>query len=176
MDSFKVTMTRLVIGIFFLLVVLTAGITAWAFGVGLTWTGICLAVVAGPLSLLYWYMLWANPARTRITVLDEGLHLKVPPFFTASVPWETIRKVFEADLDLTALGIGEAQRSMRFGGYVSGVFDLEGKVGGQALVIARPGQVVCVETDTRLYVLGPNRRRDMLAALNKAWDKARQET
>lgn len=168
MQSFKVSMTKKVIGIFFALAGLTAAAAAWAFGAGLTWTGICLVVVGGPLSLLYWYMLWANPARTRITLLDEGLHIKTPPFFTAAVPWETVTRVFESAFDEKALGMGEAQRSMRFGGYVSGVFKREGTGDGQVLVVARPGPVICVDTGTNLYVLGPNRPRDLRKALAEA--------
>ena len=154
MQSFKVTMTRTVILAFFFLVILVAAGTAWAFGSGLVWTGICLIAVAGPLSLLYWYMLWANPSRTRLTVLDQGLHLKVPPFFTAEVPWQDIRSVALAGHD-EALAEAEADRSMRFGGYVSGVFKLES--GRELLVAARPGRVVVLETESRRYVLGPNR-------------------
>ncbi len=165
MQSFKVTMSRPVILAFFLLVVLAAAGTAWAFGAGLTWTGICMVVVGAPMSLLYWYMLWANPARTRIMVLDEGLHLKVPPFFTASVPWESVVRVFESEFDETVLEMGKAKRSMRFGGYVSGIFERAGKPDNEVMVAARPGPVVCVETDVRLYVLGPNKRQALLDAL-----------
>lgn len=154
MQSFKVTMTRTVILIFFLIVILVAAGTAWAFGSGFLWTGICLVAVAGPLSLLYWYMLWANPSRTRLTVMDEGLHLKVPPFFTAEVPWQEIKSVALTGRD-EAMAKAEADRSMHFGGYVSGVYKSES--GQEMLVAARPGRVVMLETDSRRYVLGPDR-------------------
>lgn len=163
--SFKIPMSGTVLALFFLAVTALAGVVAWGFRSGLTWMSICFLAVGMPFAVLYWYVLWANPTRTRVDVLAEGVHVQAPPFFDLAMHWNEIRQIHE---DLWGAGgrlrVKHAKRSMQFGGYVSGVFALED--GREALVaIRRKDRTVCVEAGDKVLVLGPADVDGLLEAL-----------
>lgn len=163
--SFKVPMSGAVLALFFLAVAILAGVVAWGFRSGLTWMSICFLAVGLPFAALYWYVLWANPARTRVDVLAEGVHVQAPPFFDLAVPWDEVRRVYEEPWGPGShLRVKDAKRSMQFGGYVSGVFALED--GREALVAARrKDRTVYVETAGKVLVIGPSDVDGLLRAL-----------
>ncbi|MGE4551853.1 MAG: PH domain-containing protein [Desulfovibrionaceae bacterium] len=163
--SFKVPMSGTVLLLFFLAAALLAGVVAWGFRSGFVWMSICFIAVGLPFAALYWYVLWANPARTRVDVLSEGLHVRVPPFFDLALPWGEVRRFSEESWGPSGrLRVKDAKRSVQFGGYVSGVFELED--GREALVaLRRKDRTVCVEADGKVLVLGPSDVDGLLRAL-----------
>ncbi|MFW5838286.1 MAG: PH domain-containing protein [Desulfovibrionaceae bacterium] len=163
MKSYSVSMRRTVKLAFFTAVAVTAAVAAWCFKAGFMWSGIFLVVVAAPFAGLYWYMLSVNPARTEIQILDDGMRVKAPPFVDEAVLWDDVQQVFESDLSDAALAFKGHSRAMRFGGYRTGVFEL--KAGGEVVVVANGRKVVCVRTQDRLYVLGPDQVGELAAEL-----------
>jgi len=164
MRVFRVPMNRWVILGFFLVVTVVAAATAWAFRSGLTWTAICLIAVAGPLALLYWYMLLVNPARAEIRLSEDGLHVLGPPFLDLAVPWDSLGRLEEANLGSDPVfGLQESKRGMKFGQYRCGVFTLKG--GGEAFVLGNNNTALFVDAgDTRL-LLAPSDLQELGSAL-----------
>ena len=151
--TYKIPMNRVVIlALLAFVVAVTAGVT-WSFRSGLTWTAVCLIVVAGPLSALYWYMLYVNPNRTTATLTDAGLHLVAPPFADAVVPWAAVTSVRRVDLTQGDYAKYKSKKYMQFAGYRSGLVEL--KSGQAATVVAKGAEVVHIETSERDYLLGP---------------------
>ncbi|SKA81827.1 PH domain-containing protein [Paucidesulfovibrio gracilis DSM 16080] len=164
MRVFRVPMNRWVIFGFFLAVAVVAAATAWAFRSGLTWTGICLIAVAGPLSLLYWYMLLVNPARAEVRLGEEGLHVLGPPFLDLAVPWEAIQEIRSLELNGDHdLAVRDSKRGMKFGGYRCGVFSI--KNGETAHVLGNKNQGVLVRTSDTRILLAPDDPDEFFNAL-----------
>ncbi|MGE4506113.1 MAG: hypothetical protein AB7D51_12260 [Desulfovibrionaceae bacterium] len=153
MHTYSVPMHRMVTIIFVLSVAVVAGAIVWCFRSGLTWSGICALAVAGPLTLMYWYMLLVNPARTSISVSAEGITVEAPPFLKLAIPREDISRTFEGSLDDENLGIEKLDGAMRFGGYRNGRFVL--KNGRKAVILTNKKRVFGLETADTLYLLGP---------------------
>ena len=164
---FKVPMDRKVLALFLLVMACVAAVTAWSFNSGLTWMGICLIVVFGPLSLFYWYMLYITPKRATITVADEGILLAAPPFSSAVIPWASVTRVFQANL-LTddAFRVVKTVKFMAFGGYRSGVVEIPG--GREAVIVANRPDVLCIQTEARYYLLGPTDMAGFAQAVEQA--------
>ena len=142
---------------FLLFVAGTTAAAVWSFRSGLLWTGLCILAVALPLALLYWFMLFVNPARTRIIVSQGGLLVEAPPFLKASTELEGCR-AFLTDLgsdlkDAPNLVPLEKVRCMAYFGYRAGEFKTP--TGKQVYAAARGDRVLCVETPSRYLVLGP---------------------
>lgn len=74
-NTYKIPMNKLVLAALLIFVVAVTTAVTWCFRSGFMWSAICLITVAGPLSALYWYMLYVNPKRAVITVADEGVLL-----------------------------------------------------------------------------------------------------
>ncbi|WP_319543087.1 PH domain-containing protein [uncultured Pseudodesulfovibrio sp.] len=153
--TYKVPMHTFILALFLIAVTAVAAAVAWSFNSGLTWTGICLIAVAGPLSIFYWYMLYITPKRASITVADEGILLAAPPFASAVIPWASVEKIFDANLNTDeAFKITKAKKHMSFGGYKSGVVLI--KDDKEAVVVSNRPDVVCIQTAERFYLLGPS--------------------
>lgn len=133
-----------------------AGTTAaavWSFRSGLLWTGLCILAVAVPLILLYWFMLFVNPARSRVIVSRGSLLMEAPPFLKASTELAGCR-AFVANLkDAPNLAPLEKVRCMAYFGYRAGEFKTPG--GKQVFAAARGDRVLCIETPSRYLLLGP---------------------
>nr|WP_287410705.1 PH domain-containing protein [Pseudodesulfovibrio sp.] len=153
--TYKVPMHRVILALFLIAVTAIAATVAWSFNSGLTWTGICLIAVAGPLSIFYWYMLYITPKRAAITVAEEGILLAAPPFASAVIPWASVEKTFEANLKTDeAFKIVKAKKHMSFGGYKSGVVLI--KDDKEAVIVSNRPDVLCFQTADRVYLLGPS--------------------
>ncbi|MEF2232325.1 MAG: PH domain-containing protein [Pseudodesulfovibrio sp.] len=154
-NTYKIPMNRLVLAALLLFVAAVTAAVAWCFRSGLTWSAISLIAVAGPLSLLYWYMLYINPKRAAITVAEEGILLAAPPFASAVIPWAAVEKVSRGDLKSDAdLAVVKSRKIMQFAGYRSGVVELAG--GGEAVIVTNRPEVLCIRTAERVYLLGPS--------------------
>lgn len=153
--TYKVPMKKYVLAIFLIAVACVSAAVVWSFNSGIMWTGICLIAVAGPLSAFYWYMLYITPKRATISVADEGILLAAPPFASAVIPWASVTKTFEANI-LTdeTLKVGKSKKLMQFAGYRSGVVIL--KSGTEAVFVTNRPDVLCVQTEDRIYILGPS--------------------
>lgn len=151
---YKVPMSKFVLAVFLAVVAVIAAAVVWCFNSGFNWSAICLIVVAGPLSVFYWYMLYITPKRATITVAEEGILLSAPPFASAVIPWASVKKVFTADLTDPKLAVGKTRKFMQFGGYRSGVVELAS--GREAVIVSNRLDVQCVETEDRSYLLGPS--------------------
>lgn len=152
---YTIPMSRAVLALFLAVMAGVAAVVAWSFNSGLTWTGICLIAVAGPLGLFYWYMLYITPRRARITVSEEGILLAAPPFASAVIPWASVEKHFPADLKRDeAFKIAKTRKYMTFGGYKSGVVEV--KDGREAVIVSNRNDVLCLKTAERFYLLGPS--------------------
>ena len=166
-STYKVPMSNLVLTAFLLVVAVVAGAVAWSFNSGLTWTGICLIAVAGPLSIFYWYMLYITPKRATITVAEEGVLLAAPPFASAVIPWASVEKTFRVDLRADKdFRIGKTKKYMTFGGYKSGVVEV--RDGQEAVIVTNRSDVLCIQTKERFYLLGPSDLPGFLEAVEKA--------
>jgi hypothetical protein len=159
-------MSKLILTLFLLAVACVAAAVAWSFNSGLTWTGICLIAVAGPLSLFYWYMLYITPKRATITVAEEGVLLAAPPFASAVIPWAAVEKTFPVNLATDdAFKIAKTKKYMTFGGYKSGVVEV--KDGTEAVIVSNRPDVLCIRTADRLYLLGPSDLPGFMEAVKK---------
>ena len=165
--TFKIPMSKVVLALFLIAVAAVAGVVTWSFRSGLTWTGICLIAVAGPLAVFYWYMLYITPRRATITVADEGILLAAPPFASAVIPWASVVKTFPANLvtddDFT---ITKAVKHMSFAGYKSGLVKV--KDNKEAILATNRRDVLCVQTEDRYYLLGPSDLDGFIKAVEKA--------
>jgi len=154
-STYKIPMKPIVPALLLIFVVGVTAAVAWCFRSGLTWSGISLAAIAGPLAMLYWYMLYINPKRAAITVADEGLLLAAPPFASAVIPWASVEKVFPGNLRLDDnLAVAKSRKIMQFAGYQSGLVELKG--GEEAVIVTNRPDVLCIKTAERLYLLGPS--------------------
>ncbi|WP_316896654.1 PH domain-containing protein [Pseudodesulfovibrio indicus] len=164
---FKIPMSKTVLTFFLLIVAVVAAAVAWSFNSGLTWTGICLIAVAGPLSLFYWYMLYITPKRASVTVADEGILLAAPPFASAVIPWASVVKTLRVDLKKDEdFKFTKTRKYMTFGAYRSGVVEI--KDGKEAVVVTNREDVLCVQTEERFYLIGPSDLPGFLEAVEKA--------
>jgi len=164
--TFKIPMSKVVLALFLIAVAAVAGVVTWSFRSGLTWTGICLIAVAGPLAAFYWYMLYVTPKRARITVADEGILLAAPPFASAVIPWASVIKRFPVNLGDEDFRITKAVKHMSFAGYKSGLVKV--KDGREAVVVANRRDVLCLQTEDRFYLLGPSDLSGFIAEVDKA--------
>lgn len=153
-STFKVPMSKFVLAAFLLVAAAIAAAVAWCFNSGFTWSAICLIVVAAPLSVFYWYMLYITPKRATISVAEEGVLLAAPPFASAVIPWASVTKVFAANLTDPEMAVGKTQKFMQFAGYRSGIVTL--KSGKEAVIVSNRPDVQCLETEDRYYCLGPS--------------------
>lgn len=153
MTIYKIPMNKLILASLLAFVVAVTAAVTWSFNSGLTWTAICLIVVAGPLSMLYWYMLYINPKRASITVADEGILLAAPPFANAIIPWAAVEKVFAAKHTDPEFKISKTKKFMSFGRYRSGIAELEN--GKEAVIVTNQPDILCIQTEERYYLLGP---------------------
>lgn len=161
MKTYKVPMKKIVLIALLIFVACVTAAVAWSFRSGLMWTGICLIAVAGPLSMLYWYMLYINPKRAVITVADEGILLAAPPFASAVIPWASVEKAFPGNLKKDAtLAVKKSRKIMQFAGYHSGIVELES--GEEAVIVANQPDVLCIKTSERYYLLGPSNLEDFI--------------
>jgi len=164
---FKIPMSKTVLTFFLLIVAIVAAAVAWSFNSGLTWTGICLIAVAGPLSLFYWYMLYITPKRASVTVADEGILLAAPPFASAVIPWASVVKTIRVDLKKDEdFKFTKTRKYMTFGAYRSGMVEI--KDGKEAVVVTNRPDVLCVQTEERFYLIGPSDLPGFLEAVEKA--------
>jgi hypothetical protein len=164
---YKIPMSKTVLTFFLLVVAVVAAGVAWSFNSGLTWTGICLIAVAGPLALFYWYMLYITPKRASVTVADEGILLAAPPFASAVIPWASVVKTFRVDLKKDEdFKFTKTRKYMTFGAYRSGMVEI--KDGKEAVVVANRHDVLCIQTEERFYLLGPSDLPGFLEAVEKA--------
>lgn len=165
-ETFSVRISNTIIIAFFTAVAVIAAATAWSFRSGFTWTGISLIVVAAPIALIFWYMLYVNPQRASLTLTDDAMLLHAPPFLEATVPYASMEKAFMADLKADKrLASRQDKRIMRFFGYVCGSYELQD--GGEAIILTNKRQVLCVKSDGLLLLLGPDgmqRFKETLAA------------
>lgn len=164
-NNFTVRMSHGVLALFFLAVGLVAAATAWSFRAGFTWTGICLIVVAAPLALFYWYMLYVNPSRANIHAGPDELIIQAPPFLEATLPYATITRAFMTDLTREdTLQSKEDKRIMRFFGYVSGSYiTTRGK---HAIILTNVKQVLCLDNEETLFLLGADELERLVAILS----------
>jgi len=169
-NTYKIPMNRLVLAALLLFVAAVTAAVAWCFRSGLTWSAISLIAVAGPLSLLYWYMLYINPKRAAITVAEEGILLSAPPFASAVIPWASVEKVFRGNLKTDeSLAVAKSRKIMQFAGYRSGLVELTG--GEEAVVVANRPDVVCIRTAERYYLLGPSDFESFAGEVEAAMDR-----
>lgn len=165
-NTFKVPMSKSVLTIFLLFVAAVAAAVAWSFNSGLTWTGICLIAVAGPLSIFYWYMLYITPKRAAITVAEEGILLSAPPFASAVIPWASVTKTFSANLVTDDdFKVAKSEKFMHFAGYRSGVVQI--KDNREAVIVSNRPDVLAVQTEDRFYLLGPSDMEGFKAEVEK---------
>ncbi|WP_419784865.1 PH domain-containing protein [Pseudodesulfovibrio sp.] len=154
-NTYKIPMKPIIPALLLVFVVGITAVVAWCFRSGLTWSGISLAAIAWPLSLLYWYMLYVNPKRASITVADEGILLAAPPFASAVIPWASVEDVFPGNLKTDEkLTVARSRKTMQFAGYNSGLVDLTS--GDEAVIVANRTDVLCIKTAERYYLLGPS--------------------
>ncbi|MEF2144066.1 MAG: hypothetical protein V3573_01355 [Desulfovibrionaceae bacterium] len=166
MQVFRVPMNRWVVLAFVILVALIAGTVAWSFRSGLTWTAICLIAVAGPLSLLYWYMLLVNPARAEILANDDGLMLSAPPFLDLALPWSDVVGAALVNLKSDPLyALKGVKRGMKFGSYRSGIFPLP--QGGEAFVLGNSDNAVYVDAGEVKLLLAPSNPGELLQLIEE---------
>lgn len=165
LDSFPVPMSWKVLMIFFLLIALMTVTVAWSFRVGFTWSAICIIAVGLPLTLIFWYMLHVNPSRSRIELTEAGLLLHAPPFLRATIPFASIHRAFASELKDPAIKPGKIERGMRFGGYLSGSFELPNSQ--LAVILSNKRKVVVLDTADGYYLLGPARLDAFIEALGK---------
>lgn len=153
-QTFKIPMSRFVLTIFLITVAAVSATVVWCFNSGFMWSALCLIAVAGPLSALYWYMLYINPKRASITVADEGVLLAAPPFASAVIPWASVTRTFTADLSDPSLKVAKTKKFMQFAGYRSGLVQLES--GKEAVIVTNQKNIQAIETEERYYLLGPS--------------------
>lgn len=152
-ELFPVPMARKVLFFFMLFAAACAGAAVWSFRSGFLWTGICILAVAVPIIVLYWFMLVANPSRTRVMLDGAKLLVDAPPFFKASQPLDgASARMASLKSDPLLEGL-ESTSSMAYFGYVSGVFRT--RDGREAVVVARGDRVLCLDTPERLFLLAP---------------------
>ncbi len=165
-STYKIPMSKIVLAFFLIAVAAVAAAVAWSFNSGLTWTGICLIAVAGPLSIFYWYMLYITPKRAVITVAEEGILLAAPPFASAVIPWASVEKTFPANLVTDDdFKIVKAKKHMSFGGYKWGVVLV--KDNKEAVIVSNRPDVLCIQTADRFYLLGPSDISGFMEAVEK---------
>lgn len=167
--SYKIPMSKLVLTLFLCCMAVIAGAVTWSFNSGFTWSGICLIIVAGPLSIFYWYMLYINPKRATVTVADEGILLSAPPFSSAVIPWASVEKVFPAKLTDPAFAIHKTKKIMQFAGYNSGIVELAG--GKEAIIVANRPDILCIQTGERYYLIGPSDLVNFIAEVETTFNK-----
>lgn len=113
--EFSVPMTKSIILMLLAAEVVCAAAIVWAFMSGLTWTGICLLAVVGPLTAIFWYMLYINPSNSVVALTEEGVYIQAPPFFKATIPYGEIQRTFEGNLKTdAALALVKEHRVMRY--------------------------------------------------------------
>lgn len=153
--TYKIPMSKTVITIFLLAVIAITAAVVWSFRSGFMWSGICLIVVAGPLSIFYWYMIYITPKRATVAVADEGILLSAPPFASAVIPWASVEKHFPVNL-LTdeKFQIAKTKKFMSFGGYKSGIVEIQNS--REAVIVTNRTDVLCFQTADRYYLLGPS--------------------
>jgi hypothetical protein len=157
-NIFSLSMSRKVQLAFYFLIALSAGITAWSFSSGFMWTGICLIAVGAPMGLLFWYMLHVNPSRAFILLNKNSIIISAVPFVEETIPIDQIRRISPVRLKKgDTLFPVKTVRGMRFASYRTGIFTL--KNGAQAIIAANSSQVLAVETDATLYLIGPDERK-----------------
>lgn len=153
--TYKIPMKPIIPILLLLFVAAVTGAVAWCFRSGLMWSAISLIAIGGPLSMLYWYMLYINPKRASITVADEGILLSAPPFASAVIPWASVENVFPGNLATDeTLTIKKSKKIMQFAGYRSGLVELES--GDEAVIVSNQKDVLCIKTSDRYYLLGPS--------------------
>lgn len=151
--TFRVPMLKSILLVLLLAVAICAAAIVWSFTSGLTWTGICLLVVTGPMAIIFWYMLYINPANSFVVLDEEGVYIQAAPFFKAAVPYGEIERSFDADLQADeAMQLVKEHRVMRYGKYRSGIFELPS--GKKAYVLTNSDQVFGIETGERYYLIG----------------------
>ncbi len=161
---FPVPMTRKAVSLLLCFAAFSAGAAMWSFRSGFLWTGICVLAVAVPITALYWFMLVANPANTRIIVDDGSLLVDAPPFLKASQPLDGVTRAFVCSLkDEAAFADLKSEGSMAFFGYRSGMFRTAS--GRDAVVVTRGDRVLCLETAERYFLLGPKDLDGLVAAV-----------
>lgn len=157
-------MSSTVLVLFFLTLSLVASAVAWSFKSGFIWTAICLIVVAGPLSLFYWYMLHVNTQRASIVLMEDRMQITAPPFLEATFPYSEIQQCFMADIKADKrLQPKDDKRIMRFGGYVSGSYTLQD--GSEAIVLTNKSRVVCLMSGANFILLGPDDMQGLIENL-----------
>lgn len=164
--TYKFPMNKMVLALFLLFMACVAAAVAWCFNSGLTWSAISIIVVAGPLSIFYWYMLYITPKRASVTVAEEGLLLAAPPFASAVIPWASVQKAFRANLVTDeAFKVAKTEKFMSFGGYKSGIVRV--KDNREAVIVANRPDVLAVQTEERFYLLGPSDFDDFASEVEK---------
>lgn len=167
---YKVPMSKTVLTLFLIVVAIITATVVWCFKSGLTWSAICLIAVAGPLSIFYWYMLYITPKRAVITVADEGILLAAPPFASAVIPWASVTKVFAGNLKTDdTLKIRKSKKFMNFAGYRCGVVELENA--SEAVMVTNSNNVHCIQTEDRLYLLGPSDLEQFVQEVDSIFNK-----
>lgn len=161
---FPVPMSRKAIAMLLCFAAFSAGAAVWSFRSGFLWTGICILAVAVPIIALYWFMLVANPANTRLFVEGTSLLVDAPPFLKASQPLDAVTRAFVCSLKGEPAFAGlKSEGSMAFFGYRSGMFRTA--AGRDVVVVTRGDRVLCLETAERYFLLGPKDLDGLIAAV-----------
>lgn len=141
-----------------------AWLTTWFFTGGMTAAGVFMIIVFLPLLLMVWNILYMKPSDTRVLVGEGNLVVEVPPYFTATVPGDTIRKAYRLDIasDQHMQGLTR-DTGTQVGPYRAGIYKGNGR---EAIIVSRRRDAICLVTDERLVVLGPRDIEGLAAALS----------
>ena len=146
-----------------------------------------------PFSLLFLYILFLNPMRTKIILEDDALRIKAPPFYKGSIPYTDINKAavirLDSDHPLSLFtprievihGIkrfkGEPPRNtkkrIKLGCYRVGIFTMKNE--RLALVMANRTETLCVETIDKYFLLAPDNFPEFVDAIKDNVNRARKE-
>ncbi len=163
---FPVPMSRKWHFLYLLGAAITAGLTAWSFKVGYTWSGICLLVVMVPLGILYWYTLFLTPARATVVLAAEAMQVTAAGFAAVEIPYAAVERAFDVDLREPAdpqLALVGVKKGMKFGAYRLGVFTMAS--GKEALVAACRRNALALRTAEGFVFLATTRQQALKDAL-----------
>ncbi len=172
---FRVSMPGNYKAIFIPLLIAAVSGLAVAHHMGETWTAIIIFALTAPIALLFVYALFVVPARIRITLKDDGILLKAPPYFRGVILYDEITDLYpvdmtsedhpqalftpkvEVDHGMKRL-IREPPRQKKYrikiGTFRAGIFTLRND--RVALVLTNKNMALCVETSDNYLLLGPD--------------------
>jgi len=162
-DIFPVPQTLVVILALLGLALGSAWLTAWFFRNDMHMAAAVVLVLIGPMLFLLWNILYMKPSDTRIMVGDGAVVVEAPPYFTATVPADSILKAYRCDIasDPHLQGLTR-DTGTQIGPYRAGIFKGQGR---EAVIVSRRRDALCLVTEGRLVVLGPRDLPGLGAAL-----------